>query len=55
MPDDSPLDDELDRHSRALEPGLITDPDARAVREARNGLRQFDEVIELVEYFLHPE
>jgi hypothetical protein len=38
-----------DRHSQALEAELISDPDERARREARNGLRQFDAVIELTE------
>src|SRR5450755_597416 len=46
---------DADRHSRAFEPGLVADPDERAAREARNGLRQFDRVIELVEYFLDPD
>jgi Fic family protein len=44
-----------DRHSKAFEAELIADPDERAKREARNGLRQFDAVIELIEYFLDPE
>lgn len=44
-----------DRHSRALEVELITDPIEKARQEARNGLRQFDEVIEQIEYWLHPE
>lgn len=43
------------RHSLAREPELITDPEALAQQEARNGLRQFDAVMEMVEYFLHPE
>lgn len=30
------------RHSRALEPELITDPNAKAEAEAANGLRQYD-------------
>jgi hypothetical protein len=30
------------RDSRALEPELITDPQERAIAEARNGLRQYD-------------
>ncbi len=48
-------DQEEDRHSKALEAELIAEPDERAKREARNGLRQFDAVIELTEYFLQPE
>ena len=30
------------RDSRALEPELITDPQAKAAAEARNGFRQYD-------------
>jgi len=45
---------EEDRHSRALEIELITDPVERARREARNGLRQFDEVVEQIAYWLQP-
>jgi hypothetical protein len=37
-----------DRHSKALDAELISDPAARAEREARNGLRQVDAVIEMV-------
>jgi Fic family protein len=48
-------DESQDRHSKALEAELITDPNERARREARNGLKQFDAVIELIEYFLQPE
>ena len=44
-----------DRHSRALEIELVTDPVEKARREARNGLRQFDEVVEQIEYWLQPE
>jgi hypothetical protein len=33
-----------DRHSRALDAELITDPDLKAQREVSNGLRQFDDV-----------
>lgn len=47
------LDEE--RHSKALEIELISDPTERARREARNGLRQFDEVIEQINYWLQPE
>ena len=43
------------RHSRAEDAELITDPDALAKREALNGLRQFDAVVEMVEYFLDPD
>lgn len=49
------MDPEAERHSRAFEVDLITDPDGRARQEAANGLRQFDEVVEQIEYWLHPE
>ncbi|MDP9053569.1 MAG: Fic family protein [Acidobacteriota bacterium] len=39
------------RHSKAGEAELITDPDSLAEREALNGLRQFDAVVEIVECF----
>jgi hypothetical protein len=47
------LDDE--RHSKALEIELISDPELKARQEAQNGLCQFDEVIEMVNYWLQPE
>jgi Fic family protein len=47
--------EDKDRHSKALDAELISDPGARAEREARNALRQVDAVIELIEYFTHPE
>jgi hypothetical protein len=37
------------RDSRALEPNLITDPNARAEAEARNGLRQYDAGINAIQ------
>ena len=43
------------RHSRARDAEIITDPDELARQEARNGLRQFDRVVEMVEYFVHSE
>ncbi len=43
------------RHSRARDAELITDPDLLAEREALNGLRQFDAVVEMVEYFQHQD
>lgn len=43
------------RHSRAGQAELISDPDELAEQEARNGLRQFDAVVEMVEYYLSPE
>jgi Fic family protein len=42
------------RHSRAREAELITDPEELARQEALNGLRQFDKVVEMIEYFLQP-
>lgn len=47
--------DEPERHSRAFDAELIIDPDELARREARNGLRQFDQVVEMIEFFLQPE
>src|SRR5579863_2103547 len=44
-----------DRHSRALEVELINDPSEKARQEARKGLRQFDEVVEQIEYWPQPE
>lgn len=38
-----------ERHSRALSPELITDPEEKARREAANGLRQFDVAMEILE------
>lgn len=46
---------EDERHSRAVQAELITDPDELAKREARNALRQFDSVVEMIDYFLQPE
>jgi hypothetical protein len=37
------------RDSRALEPELITDPQAKAVAEARNGFRQYDAAISAIQ------
>jgi Fic family protein len=48
-------DEQEDRHSRALDAELTTDPDEKAKAEARNGLEQFDAVIEMVESFSHPD
>ena|SRR6516162_67355 len=44
--------EEGDRKSEAASPFLITDPEDHARREAENGLRQFDNVIGLVERYL---
>lgn len=47
-------DDKI-RHSSALEADLITDPDEKAAQEARNGLRQIDEVTKIVESYTEPD
>jgi len=44
-----------ERHSKAVEAELVTDPEERARLEAKNGVRQFDYAIEQIEYSLHPE
>ena len=41
-------EDEERRHSRALEPELITDPKLKAEAEAANGLRQYDLAVQAV-------
>jgi len=46
---------ETDRHSKALEPDLVGDPDERARVEAANGLRQYDQVLDLVRHWTLPE
>jgi Fic family protein len=43
------------RHSKALEPELISDPDEKARVEALNGLRQYDQVRELIRQWTLPE
>src|ERR1035438_8462504 len=48
-------DEQKDRHSRALDAEVITDPVEKAKAEARNGLQQVDAVIEMVESFSQPE
>jgi Fic family protein len=49
-----PSDDEI-RHSKALEAEIVRDPEEQAKLEAANGVRQFDAVTEMIEYFSHPE
>jgi hypothetical protein len=49
------MSEELERHSQALEAELVADPNEKAKVEARNGVRQFDAVTELIEYFSDPE
>lgn len=46
---------EQERHSQALEPALVSDPDEIAKIEARNGVLQMDAVTEMIEYFSHPD
>jgi Fic family protein len=47
-------DDQI-RHSKALEAQIVSDPDEQAKVEARNGVRQFDAVTEMIEYFYDPQ
>src|SRR5580704_19186525 len=49
------MGEEQDRHSKALDLALIADPIARAEAEAKNGISQFDAVVELIDYFLSPD
>lgn len=48
-------DEQQDRHSKALEAEIVSDPDEQAKIEARNGVRQFDAFTEMLENFSHPE
>lgn len=48
-------EEDQDRHSKALEAELVTDPDEQARAEAANGVKQFDAVAELIEHFSDPE
>ncbi len=41
--------DREERHSRALEPELITDPQKKAEAEALNGLRQYDFAVQAIQ------
>ena len=43
---------EDERHSKAFDAELIADPVERAKREARNGLKQYDHVIEAIDYWV---
>lgn len=38
-----------DRDSKAAEPSLITDPEAKALRESENAVAQFDRVLDLID------
>ncbi|WP_288901647.1 Fic family protein [uncultured Sneathiella sp.] len=45
-------DDAVDRHSKAQTPAVATDPDELAALEARNGLKQFDVTLSLIDEYL---
>lgn len=47
-------DDQI-RHSKASEAEIVSDPEQQAKIEARNGVRQFDAVTEMIEHFSDPE
>jgi hypothetical protein len=47
--------DSEERHSEALEVELVADPETKAHQEAKNVLRQFDHVVEQIEYWLQPD
>jgi len=47
--------EDQDRHSRALEAELVSDPEEKARVEALNGVKQFDAVAEMIEHFSDPE
>ncbi len=49
------MSEEQERHSHALEPALVSDPDEIARIEAHNGVRQIDAVTEMIEHFSDPE
>ena len=40
------------RHSIALQPELITEPDLKARREAENGIRQFNLALEIIRHHI---
>jgi len=40
------------RHSRADDPQLLSDQHARTVAEARNALRQFDETLAIIRWYV---
>jgi Fic family protein len=44
-----------DRHSHAETVRPLTNPDELARQEARNGLKQFDLMMEQISYWLHPD
>lgn len=46
------MSQEEERHSKAFDAELIIDPDEKAKKEARNGLRQHSFVIEAIEHWI---
>jgi Fic family protein len=48
-------DESGERHSKALSPSLITDPEERTRKEAQNGLLQLDLVTQIIEQHLDPD
>ena len=48
-------DENGERHSKALSPSLITDPEERARKEAQNGLLQSDLADRIIDHSLDPE
>lgn len=49
------MSDDETRHIQARELELISDLDLRAEQEALNGLSQYGAVVEIIEYYLHPD
>jgi Fic family protein len=54
MPPEQP-EQQGQRHSQALEPDLISDPQLKAEAEAKNGLRQYDLGIRMIETAVDPD
>ena len=48
-------DEGQDRHSKALQAELVSDPDEKAKLEALNGVKQFDAVTAMIETYSEPE
>ena len=49
------MSEEQERHSHALEPALVSDPEEIARIEARNGVRQTEAVTQMIEHYSHPD
>lgn len=49
------MSEKEERYSTPLDAELVKDEQEKAHREARNALRQFDAVIEQVEYWTQPD